>query len=130
MQTRLVEHTAWMWEIKNSYTTLAQKHTSNAQAFSGEYLRRRAYWRNRPAGLSRSPTTGCSYVGSDIQTPQIREYRYQLSDYQLLNKSFRVALWPRLLVAAILVRRYGFVRRPVPVRFVVDKRLLWQFCDL
>ena len=101
---------------------MVQKHASNAQAFSGEqYVRRRAYKRNRSEGLRRSLTTGCYGLGSDIQTTQIREYRYQLRDYYLLSKGFRVALVFRLLVAGILVRRYGFDRRPVHVRFVVDK---------
>jgi hypothetical protein len=108
---------------------LVQKYTSNVQAFSGEgCLRRRAYWRNRPEGLRWSQTTGCCELGSDIHTPQSREYRYQLIDYQLLSKGFRVLLWPRLLVAGIL-GRMRFDRRRVHVRLVVDEVSLWQFME-
>ena len=115
-----MQHEREKWKIhtqlwcKNTLQMLRHSVENNTQG------RRRAYWRNRPEGLSQSPTTGCCDLGSDIQTPQIRKNRYQLSAHQLLNKGFRVALWPRLYVAGILVRRYGFDRRSVLVRFVAD----------
>ena len=79
----------------------------------------RACSRKRLERLRHIPTTASCDLGTEIQSPQIREYRHQLSNCQLLNKSFRVAVWPRLLVATILMRRYGFNLRPVHVRFAV-----------